>query len=125
MRARLSTFGRWLKKNVLFIVVFISVFIAVVSLPTIVYQQYEGNRSQNTHHAQTAKKDKEIVSLLQAVRTAQQQGHQSLSEIKALQKEVATVIAGLPAADAALGHFAIWIEGCLSTGNCSNPPAMQ
>ena len=63
-------------------------------------------------------------------------GHKTLDQIKALQvqvalqqKEVTTVIAGLPAADAKLTMFAgqitqvdNWIVGCLATGNCANPP---
>lgn len=113
-------------------VIGICFLIIMVALPTIVIQQHENNRSQNLHHASSIRKDNtllqkdnEIKALVREVRAAQESGHQSLDEIAALQKEVATVIQGLPAADAALGTFAVWIEGCLSTGNCSNPPAMN
>jgi hypothetical protein len=109
----------------------LAVAIIMVSLPTIAYQEYTNNQSQDNHHAATTKQNKRLASLEQevlekddAIRNAQKVDKTTLTEIAALQKEVATVIVGLPPADASLATFAVWIEGCLSTGDCSSPPKL-
>jgi hypothetical protein len=121
----------WLKGNITAIIVFLAVAISVVSLPTIALQGYDANRSQNNHHAASVKQQATIIALLQevkakdtAIREAQMENKGTLTEISALEKEVSTVIEGLPAADTAIITFATWIEGCLATGNCSNPPQL-
>jgi hypothetical protein len=84
-----------------------------------------GNVAQTTiyHHTSTQlqhtiiAKDDEIVPLLHQHSTA-------LNNEVALEQQVAKVIDGLSAADATLAEFAVWIEGCLSKGNCSSPPQL-
>ena len=105
------------------------VIVVFLLLVVIVLQGIVAYRSQTNHHASSTAQQQEILN-------GQKQGHKTLDQIKALQvqvalqqKEVTTVIAGLPAADAKLTTFAgqitqvdNWIVGCLATGNCANPP---
>jgi CRISPR/Cas system-associated protein endoribonuclease Cas2 len=102
----------------------LGIAVILVSLPTIAVQQYDANQSQNNHHAASVRQENEIIVLIKEVKEAQADGHSTLAEVKAVENTVATVIKGLPAADAELADFAVWIEGCLSTGDCSNPPKL-
>jgi hypothetical protein len=118
---------------------FVGVAIILVSLPTIGVLEYQSNQSQNDHHASTIKKDdaltkkddtiiaqgKEMKALLKEVATAQADGHAKLTDLSTLEKEVATVILGLPPTDAALGKFAQWLEICVGQDHevdCPSPP---
>ncbi len=67
-------------------------------------------RNQQAYNAATANRQHEILGLIGAVRT--EQAHQAArdKEILTLQKEVATVIDGLPAADTYLGALARGLE---------------
>lgn len=90
--------------------VFLATAIVLVSLPTIVVQQYRANKSQNNHHAASAAQQATIIKLVKEVRTAQSDHASTLSEIKSLATAVNHVIAGLPAADAYLGTLALGLE---------------
>lgn len=94
--------------------------------------------AQSNNHANTVKYQQEVTFLLmvianeaQEIITAQADHAQTLDEIAALQKEVASVIGSLPAADAALEAFATKvledlnaIQSCLASGRSSTscPP---
>ena len=73
-----------------------------------------------------------INAAVQTVKDKQAQTHTTLTEIKALETQVNTVINGLPAADAQISAFAKQIleveqfaVTCLTTQNCSNPPVIS
>lgn len=112
----------WIKRSYAMVLVFLAVVIAVTSLPTIALLEYDANKSQNNHHAASVKQDAEIKALVKEdiektaeVRNAQKVNKGTLTELQslatesaALQKEVASVIQGLPAADSELGAFAAY-----------------
>lgn len=95
----------------------VGVAIILVSLPTIVYQQYQNNRSQNNHHTATAKQQNQIIALEMenltkdtAIRTAQKQNKSILLEVDGLQKQQVAellVINSLKPVDTYLQHLAI------------------
>lgn len=116
---------RWFKDNVSAIIVFLAVSISVVSLPTIAIQGYDANRSQNNHHAASVRQQDEIIALIKEVKSAQADGHAKLNDLTGVEMQVASVILGLPPADAALGRFAVWLEICVGQDhevNCPAPP---
>ena len=101
-------------------VVIIFALIAVVVVEGIINYQ-----SQTNHHASTVKSDKQITQLLKEVKASQADHVQTLQEIKSLEKQVANVISGLPAADAQLARFAVWLEICVGQDHewdCPAPP---
>ena len=82
--------------------------------------------SQTQHHDSTVKQQKEILSLLQTVHNAQKTNVGTITDIKALETEVAAVIAGLPKANTTLITVAEGISQqlmaiCVST-NAHCPP---
>ena len=82
-------------------------------------------KSQDNHHAASTRQNTEIITLIQEVKVALADHSQTLGEIQTLETEVASVIEGLPAADAELAQFARWLEVCIGTDHsvgCPAPP---
>jgi hypothetical protein len=90
--------------------------------------EYDANKSQNDHHAQTQTAQAEIITLLKQVKTAQTDHNATLDEIKSLATAVNSVITGLPAADQYLGKLALGLESqitALCSATHSNCPALS
>lgn len=108
--------------------VFLGTLIILVSLPTIAFQEYTSNRSQNDHHAASASQQALIIKLVMEVKTAQTDHNATLDEIKSLATAVNSVIAGLPAADTYLGKLALGLESqvqALCTATHANCPTLS
>ena len=95
-------------------IVGLGVVIIFALIAVVVFEGVINYQSQTNHHASTVKSDKQITQLLKEVKASQADHEQTLQEIKSLEKQVANVISGLPAADAKLAEFAVWLEICVN-----------
>lgn len=91
--------------------------------------EWDANKSQNNHHAQTVESTAQTQKLIKEVLASQTDHATTLMEIKSLATAVNSVIAGLPAADTYLAQLATGLEGqitalCTAThADCPGLPA--
>ena len=89
--------------------------------------EYDANRSQNNHHAQTAKQQTEIINLIKEVQTSQEDHAQTLSEVATLQKEfsddVAAGVIKLGAGQTVLLNQFAWLDCAVASSAAACGPA--
>lgn len=108
----------------------LGVVLVFVLLSIIVVQGVIQYRSQTNHHAASVKQQQTIIALLHTVHAVQTTNTGTVNAVAALEKEVATVIEGLPAADTELVNEANALAQevmavCQSThANCPPLPAI-
>ena len=89
------------------------------------YLQFEANKSQNNHHAQTAEQQAEIKALVQKLLDDHKTTQQELSELASIQKIADQAAATLPAGQNKLLASLGWIECALATSpsSCGTRPS--